>query len=152
MDIITLAPSPHERLIAEPIWRDELVFVCSRAHDLAIRKNVTINELAEYAAILPDMTTFTGRIVKGMFKEHGLPLKVSISTNYLEIIKILIGVGLGCSELPKTMVGDDVVVLDIRIEIDLARALGVIRHVNRTLSNAGEAFISLLRDTTDHQR
>ena len=43
MAIITLAPSPHERLIAEPIWRDELVFVCSRAHDLAIRKNVTIN-------------------------------------------------------------------------------------------------------------
>ena len=38
MAIITLAPSPHERLIAEPIWRDELVFVCSRAHDLAIRK------------------------------------------------------------------------------------------------------------------
>ena len=52
----------------------------------------------------------------------------------------------------KTMVGDDVVVLDISIEIDLARTLGVIRHVNRTLSNAGEAFISLLRDTTDHQR
>ena len=81
MAIITLAPSPHERLIAEPIWRDELVFVCSRAHDLAMRKNVTIKELAEYAAILPDMTTFTGRIVKGMFRNHGLPLKVSMSTN-----------------------------------------------------------------------
>ena len=49
------------------------------------------------------------------------------------------------------MVGDDVV-LDIRIEIDLARTLGVNRHVNRTLSNASEAFINLLRDTTDHPR
>ena len=152
MAIITLAPSPHERLIAEPIWRDELVFVCSRAHDLAIRKNVTINELAEYAAILPDMTTFTGRIVKGMFKDHDLPLEVSMSTNYLETIKMLIGVGLGWSVLPKTMLGDDVVVLDISIEIDLARTLGVIHHVNRTLSNAGEAFINLLREASDYQR
>lgn len=152
MAIITLAPSLHERLIAEPIWRDELVFVCSRAHDLAIRKNVTINELAEYAAILPDMTTFTGRIVQGMFKDHDLPLEVSMSTNYLETIKMLIGVGLGWSVLPKTMLGDDVVVLDISIEIDLARTLGVIHHVNRTLSNAGEAFIDLLREASDYQR
>ena len=152
MAIITLAPSLHERLIAEPIWRDELVFVCSRAHDLAIRKNVTINELAEYAAILPDLTTITGRIVHGMFKDRDLPLEVSMSTNYLETIKMLIGVGLGWSVLPKTMLGDDVVVLDISIEIDLARTLGVIHHVNRTLSNAGEAFIDLLREESDYQR
>ena len=152
MAIITLAPTTHERLIAEPIWRDELVFVCSRAHELAKRKNVTINELAEHAAILPDMTTFTGRIVKGMFMDHDLRLEVGMSTNYLETIKMLIGVGLGWSVLPKTMVGDDVVVLDIDIEIDMARTLGVIYHVNRTLSNAGEAFIELLRGDSDYQR
>jgi DNA-binding transcriptional LysR family regulator len=149
MAIITLAPLPHERLIAEPIWRDELVFVCSPVHDLAIRKNLSIKELSEYAAILPDMTTFTGRIVKGMFKDHDLPLEVSMSTNYLETIKMLIGVGLGWSVLPKTMVNDDVVVLDISVEIDLARTLGVIHHVNRTLSNAGEAFINVLREASD---
>ena len=152
MAIITLPPSLHERLIAEPIWRDELVFVCSWAHNLAIRKNVTINELAEYAAILSDRTTFTGRIVKGMFKDHDLPLEVSMSTNYLETIKMLIGVGLGWSVLPKTMLGDGVVVLDISIEIDLARTLGVIHHIDRTLSNAGEAFIDLLREASDYQR
>ena len=57
---------------------------------------------------------------------------------------MLIGVGLGWSVVPRTMVGGDVVVLDISIEIDLARTLDVIRHVNRTLSNAGEAFIKIL--------
>jgi DNA-binding transcriptional LysR family regulator len=136
-------------LIAEPIWRDQLVLVCSRVHDLAIRKNVSINELAEYEAILPDMTTFTGRIVKGMFKDHDLPLEVSISTNYLGTITMLIGVGLGWSVLPKTMLDDAVVVLDISVEIDLARASGVIHHVNRTLSNAGKVFINLLREGSD---
>jgi DNA-binding transcriptional LysR family regulator len=149
MAIITLPPSLHERLIAEPIWRDELVFVCSWAHDLAIRENVTINELAEYAAIRPDMTTFTGRIVKGMFKDHDLPVEVSMPTTYLGTIKMLIGVGPSWSVLPKTMLNDDVVVLDISVELDLARTLGVIHHVSRTLSNAGDAFINLLREASD---
>jgi DNA-binding transcriptional LysR family regulator len=84
--------------------------------------------------------------------DHDLRLEVGMSTNYLETIKMLIGVGLGWSVLPKTMVGDDVVVLDIDIEIDMARTLGVIYHVNRTLSNAGEAFIELLRGDSDYQR
>ncbi|MBO6555692.1 MAG: LysR family transcriptional regulator [Pseudomonadales bacterium] len=150
MAIITLAPVSHERLIAEPIWRDELVFVCSRSHELASRKNLGLSMLAEYAAILPDMTTFTGRIVKGMFEEHDLHLEIGMSTNYLETIKMLIGVGLGWSVLPTTMIDDDVAVLDI--EIDTARTLGVIHHVNRTLSNAGEAFIDLLRGDSDYQR
>ena len=67
---------------------------------------------------------------------------------------MLIVVGLGWSVLPKTMVGDDVVVLDIsiEIEIDLARTRGVIHNVKRTLSNASEDFIDLLREASDHQR
>lgn len=148
MAIITLAPVTHERLIAEPIWRDELVFVCANEHELSKRSEISPQELAEYAAILPDMTTFTGRIVKGIFADHDLSLKVGMSTNYLETIKMLIGVGLGWSVLPKTMIDDSVVVLDIDICIE--RTLGVIRHVNHTLSNAGEAFINRLRAGADY--
>lgn len=149
MAIITLAPDTHERLVAEPIWRDELVFVCAKAHELAGRQKLTIEELAGYAAILPDMTTFTGRIVKGMFEDHGHHLEVGMSTNYLETIKMLIGVGLGWSVLPKSMIEDDVVVLDLQGDVRISRTLGVIHHINRTLSNAGEAFIDLLRADAD---
>tara|TARA_B110000881_G_scaffold163861_1_gene146950 strand:- start:409 stop:597 length:189 start_codon:yes stop_codon:yes gene_type:complete len=62
---------------------------------------------------------------------------------------MLIGVGPSWSVLPKTMLNDDVVVLDISVELDLARTLGVIHHVSRTLSNAGDAFINLLREASD---
>ena len=84
-----------------------------------------------------------------MFKDHDLPLEVSMSTNYLETIKMLIGVGLGWNVLPKMMLDDHVVLLDISVEIDLSCTLGVIHHVNRTLSNAGEVFINLLREASD---
>lgn len=156
MAIITLAPVTHDRLIAEPIWRDELVFVCSKAHPLSRRSGVALAELADYAAILPDMTTFTGRIVKGMFSEHNLNLEIGMTTNYLETIKMLIGVGLGWSVLPKTMLDEDIVVLEMaehqnqKSGLGIERTLGVIHHVNRTLSNAGEAFIESLRANCDY--
>jgi len=148
MAIITLAPSVHDKLVAEPIWRDELVFVAARGHPLSEEQNIRVDDLAEYSAILPDMTTFTGRIVKGMFEERQLPLNIGMSTNYLETIKMLIGVGLGWSVLPRTMLDDEVVLLNIDQPIE--RTLGVIHHVNRTLSNAGRAFIETLRVESDY--
>jgi len=147
MAIITLAPSVHDKLVAEPIWRDELVFVAARGHPLSEEQNIRVDDLAEYSAILPDMTTFTGRIVEGMFEERQLPLNIGMSTNYLETIKMLIGVGLGWSVLPRTMLDDEVVLLNINQPIE--RTLGVIHHVNRTLSNAGRAFIETLRVESD---
>jgi DNA-binding transcriptional LysR family regulator len=148
MAIITLAPSVHEKLVAEPIWRDELVFVAASGHPLSEEQQISVDDLAEYSAILPDMTTFTGRIVKGMFEERQLPLNIGMSTNYLETIKMLIGVGLGWSVLPRTMLDDEVVLLNIEQPIE--RTLGVIHHVNRTLSNAGRAFIETLRAESDY--
>lgn len=148
MAIATLAPTSHERLVTEPVWRDELVFVTAKQHPLSQAGRLELADLAQYSAILPDMTTFTGRIVKGMFEEHDLPLTVGMSTNYLETIKMLIGVGLGWSVLPKTMTDEDIDLLDIAEPIE--RTLGVIHHVNRTLSNAGQAFIELLRADSDY--
>jgi len=148
MAIITLAPSVHEKLVAEPIWRDELVFVAASGHPLSEEQQISVDDLAEYSAILPDMTTFTVRIVKGMFEERQLPLNIGMSTNYLETIKMLIGVGLGWSVLPRTMLDDEVVLLNIEQPIE--RTLGVIHHVNRTLSNAGRAFIETLRAESDY--
>lgn len=148
MAIITLAPTAHERLVAAPVWRDELVFVCAPGHPLSRQQDITLASLAAYPAILPDMSTFTGRIVKSMFEDHGLRLQVGMSTNYLETIKMLIGVGLGWSVLPRTMADAEVTILDI--DTDIARTLGVIHHVNRTLSNAGHAFIEMLREKSDY--
>ena len=118
-------------------------------HPLSGERHLSLEQLAGYSAILPDMSTFTGRIVKGMFEDQGLKLQVGMSTNYLETIKMLIGVGLGWSVLPRTMVDDDVAVLDLH-NVPIARTLGVIHHVQRTLSNAGQAFIELLRKSANY--
>ena len=145
LGIVTLAPSTHERLTSIPIWRDELVFVCSKDHALVHQDTVYIENLPEYPAILPDMDTYTGRIVKELFTERGLVLNVSMSTNYLETIKMLISVGLGWSVLPISMLDDSFHTIDVP-DVSIERQLGVIHHVQRTLSNAGIAFLELLKN------
>lgn len=145
LGIITLAPSPHKRLASIPLWRDELVFVCSADHPVNQQGRLDIEQLSVYPAILPDMSTFTGRIVKELFIKHNLSLNVSMSTNYLETIKMLISVGLGWSVLPKTMLDDTLQVIDVP-GVTIERQLGVIHHVQRTLSNAGSAFLDLLQE------
>lgn len=145
LGIITMAPVVHERLQAIPIWQDELVFVCSSDHPLAKKDKVYLEQFPEFPAILPDMTTFTGRIVKRLFQDYGLSLNVSMSTNYLETIKMLVSVGLGWSVLPLSMLDDSYHVLNVP-NSNITRELGVIHHVQRTMSNAGAAFLALLKE------
>jgi len=144
LGIITLAPYPHERLTSIPVWRDDLVFMCAPDHPLADQGTISIEQLAAHPAVLPDMTTFTGRIVKGLFEKRGVNLKTVMSTNYLETIKMLASIGLGWSVLPKTMLDEHLVTLDVP-GVDIHRNLGIIHHKQRTLSNAAVAFIELLK-------
>jgi len=144
LGIITLAPTQHERLTSILLWVDELQFVCAPDHPLAASKEISLKELAQYPAILPDMSTFTGRIVKQLFEKASLTLNVSMSTNYLETIKMLIGVGLGWSVLPKSMLDSSLHILDLP-DVEIHRELGVIHHVQRTLSNAASAFLTLVK-------
>lgn len=146
LGIITLAPGQHERLNSINVWRDELVFMCSPDHPLAGAPAITLQALSAHPAILPDMSTFTGRIVKRLFDERRLSLDVNMSTNYLETIKMLVSIGLGWSVLPQTMLDETTVCLDIP-GVEIYRELGVIHHTQRTLSNAGKAFMDLIGAT-----
>ncbi len=148
LGVITLAPAGHDRLCSTPVWKDELVFVCARDHDLARVEAVDLEILAGHPAVLPDMSTFTGRIVKQLFQDRGLSLTTAMSTNYLETIKMLITVGLGWSVLPRTML--DPGICSLRVPgVSINRDLGVIHHIHRSLSNAGNAFIDLLKAAGD---
>ena len=52
--------------------------------------------------------------------------------------------------LPRSMLGDKTCVLDVP-DVTIERTLGVIHHVQRSVSNAGRAFIDLLLENTDFE-
>ncbi|VUD56619.1 HTH-type transcriptional regulator GltC [Thalassocella blandensis] len=145
--IITLAPKLEPPLTGKILWRDPLYFVCGIDHPLAQRqkKNVhtTLAQLSDTPAILPDLNTFTGRLVKECFDTAGLSLRLNMATNYLETIKMMVSVGLGWSVLPDTLIDEHMVKLNL-IDVKLERQLGVVQHQKRSLGNAARAFYAVL--------
>ncbi len=143
--IITLAPRIEQPIIARRIWEDPLEIVVAPDHPLALCSTVTLAELATHPSVFPGAHTFTHGIVRQLFKAHGLQPKVSMSTNYMETIKMMVSIGLAWSILPRTMLDESVKVLRVR-DLTLTRQLGCIWHSGRTLSNAAQALIDLLED------
>ncbi|WP_018274767.1 LysR family transcriptional regulator [Teredinibacter turnerae] len=145
--VVTLAPEPVAQLESRVIWPDPLDFVIAKTHDLASLDTVDLAKLSRVDAILPDLTTYTGRIVKEYFAQQQLELTLSMTTNYLETVKVMVSVGLGWSLLPRSMIDGNLHSLPVR-EVSLHRNLGVISHKKRSLSNAARAFYRLLCDKT----
>ncbi len=127
---------------------DRLCFVCAKDHPLAQRsraddKPLSLAELCEVNCILPGAKTFTRTLIGQRFEEAGLNLPVSMSTNYLETLKMMCGVGLGWSLLPEKMLDSELVALPVDTA-PIHRPLGYLVHNNRTPSNAARKMIEQL--------
>ncbi|GHC18467.1 transcriptional regulator [Kushneria pakistanensis] len=141
--LATLAPQTAKPIIATPLWMDQLHFVCAPDHPLAHQHALTLAELSHVDAVLPGEQTFTRAMVMSAFARKGLDVSVSMSTNYMETLKMMVSIGLGWSVLPETLLDGSV----HRLEVDhppIQRPLGYLFHENRTLSNAARAMIKLL--------
>ncbi len=140
--VITLALESHNSINSRKIWDDPLQFICANDHPLAKLDQPKLQDLAEYPIILPGLNTYTGRIVQNLFHQQGIPLKSTLSTNYLETISTMVEIGLGWSVLPETLIRDlHVMPFD---QVKIARELGYIHHTNRSLSNAAVEFLKLI--------
>ncbi len=146
--VVTLSPSPDPKLHCERLWRDPLAFIGAADHPLADQPHISLSQLSTLPAILPGLGTFTGRIVAERFARAGLPLRSAMATNYLETIGMLVGIGLGWSVLPATMIEPPLTRLDVDCEL-LGRDLGSVINPARTLSNPASAFIGALREFAD---
>ena len=139
--IVTLPPTPRERLSLTTIWHDPLVFVAAKDHALCHQKS-SLADLAEHSAVLPSTHTYTRGILESLLRNEGLALNVAMETNYLETLRMLVSTGLGWSLLPKTLIAADIHEIKIP-KVQLQRELGVVTHEKRSLSNAAQAMIRL---------
>lgn len=145
LGIVTLPTEPLPGLQAELIWDDPLAVVVSPEHPLARRKRVSLAELAGHPAVLPDEATYTHRIIKAELARHGVQPRVRLATNYLETLKMLVGIGLGWSVLPRSML--DATVRPLRIPgFAPKRSLGAVWHRKRTLSAPAQRLLAQLAD------
>lgn len=144
MGIVTLPLQPAKVLHTFEVWPDPLDIVVNQSHPLASQKIISPKLLAEHAAILPTRGTYTRQIFEQTMQKHKLELKVGLSTNYLETIKMMVSVGLGWSVLPRSMLSKELTTLNIK-DIKLERKLGFVWHSGHTLSNAANAMSEILK-------
>ncbi|MFW1676303.1 LysR family transcriptional regulator [Pontibacter sp. JAM-7] len=142
--LITLSPNPDINIQSEVIWEDQLSYVVAPDHPLSSATSLELAQLTAYPAILPSSNTFTRQLVEALFAKHDLSLTVSMSTNYLDTIRMMVSIGLGWSLLPESLITADLTVLPVNAT-PVKRPLGAIVHRNRTLSNAASKLLEILR-------
>lgn len=148
--IVTLSPGDEDNMITRPLWRDPLDFMVQRGHNLAGGGVLTLDDLSAHPAIIPGLNTYTGQIIKRLFDQQGLQLKVSMATNYLETIRMMASVGLGWTILPRSMADQSLERLDVESE-QIERTLGCVYHRDRSLSRAATAFMEALIQAADRE-
>lgn len=143
--VVTLPPTPIPQLQCELVWNDPLDIVVAPNHALADVRAGNIRTLLDHPAILPGPGTYTREIIlKALGAARG-KIRVDMTTNYLEVLKMLAAIGLGWTALPRTMIDDDLKVVQIKNMKTIQRSLGIVTHAKRTLSNAGDAIVRMIR-------
>ncbi|MDH5182987.1 MAG: LysR family transcriptional regulator [Gammaproteobacteria bacterium] len=144
--VVTLPSQTKPPLKSITLWEDELAIVVAPDHPLNFSQPLSVAELLRYDAIMPEQGTFTWEIVHKEFETEQRRIKVGLTSNYLETIKMLVSVGLGWSILPKSLLEHSELVILKLNNLQLSRNLGIVYHQNKTLSNAAQEFINILRN------
>lgn len=140
----TLSLEQDPRFQSYSIWHDQLHFVAAPEHPLAAKPHLQLADLTQHQAILPDLNTYTTKLVKNLFDQENLPLNINMVTNHLESIKMMLSIGLGWGVLPNRLIDHQVQRLNVK-HTALVRPLGIIHHKQRSLSNTAKAFIDLVK-------
>lgn len=143
--IVTLPLAPIAQLRCEPVWDDPLDVVVASNHPLARSGAIPLRALLEHPAILPGPGTYTREIILKALGASRSKIRVDMTTNYLEVLKMLASIGLGWTALPRTMIDEDLKVVQIKNMKTIQRTLGIVTHAKRTLSNAGDAVARMIR-------
>lgn len=146
--IVTLPLTPADALQTEVIWQDRLRPVVGPDHPLSKPAAVTVQELLTRPAVLPTRGTYTRSILERRVNQLQGKIHCTLSTDYLETLKMMVSIGLGWSLLPEILLDDHLKSLDIP-ELDLTRSLGIVTHRKRTLSNAARAMRAMLLSESD---
>jgi DNA-binding transcriptional LysR family regulator len=147
--IITLALEQDPRINSNQLWQDQLQFVAAPSHALAALENLRLADLSPYQAIMPDINTYTTQLIKALFDREQQPLDITMVTNHLDSIKMMLSIGLGWGVLPSSIIDHQLKVLDVS-HPPLTRSLGCIYHNQRSLTNAARAFLSHLQTPLPH--
>lgn len=141
--VVTLPFEESAKLDFTPVWNDQLMITCATQHPMCLQNTLSLADLMHYPAVLPSHGTFTRDAIELALSEVISELKISLETNYLETIKMMVSVGLGWSILPQSMIDGSLQTLSIP-GFESSRQLGIVMHNQRNPSRAVKAMLEII--------
>ncbi len=105
--LLTL-PIVAEDLQVVPALKEEMVLVTAPGHPLMRERPVPPKNLSRYPLITYESGSNTRRVLDEFFFEEQLPSRIAMETENVEIIKAMVGNGLGVSIIPFAAAAKDV--------------------------------------------
>jgi len=143
---IVSLPVKDARLLVDIIHKDDLVLVVPKAHPLAVRDQVKFSEILQYPLVLPKHGRQREQI-DDIFRANDVQPRVAMEVDSSELLKRLIGAGLGMGFLPRSNVRDDEhngLLKTIKVEgVRLSRELALVYRKDKTLTRAAHAFLEI---------
>lgn len=138
-----------------PVNWDELALVVAPNHALAKKTSVSVKELGGETFIAHNAPSpYRDKVIE-TFEKNRTPLNIAIELPSLEAIKRLVERGVGVALVPKLtaeseILGGRLVALSVN-EMKLERRLHIIYRKNSVLSQAGKAFLQLVKEMQKDQ-
>ena len=138
------------RLVVTPFLIDRMFLAIPPAHPWQQRtKPVALRELADQPFLLSRQGSGTRIVVEDLLRNKGVVLRQTMEMGTTEGVKQGIAAGLGISILSEHVIRTDLTAERIAVVplrgVDLKRTLYIVRHKDRSLSEAGKAFLKLLK-------
>ena len=104
--LLTL-PLAERDMEVVPVLREEMVVVTAPGHPLARLRSVDAPAIARFPLILYEAGSNSRRVQDRLFAEAAVPVKVAMETENVEIIKAMVGAGLGITLIPWAAIAKD---------------------------------------------
>ncbi|MPQ43222.1 selenium metabolism-associated LysR family transcriptional regulator [Clostridium tarantellae] len=139
-----------KEIIPEPIWKDELIFICSNEHKLSKLEYVTFEQLQEEKLIMREEGSGTRKIIESYLIGLGFKYNVDMELGNTEAILRVVESGLGISCVPFKCAKERInngSLKKINInDISIFRDLYFIYHKDKLISPNMKLFVDFIKE------
>jgi len=130
-------------LINVQAWKENLQVVAVRNHPLALKRSVTVAELARYPGILPKPYSAIRQSIDQLMTANAVTAEVAMEAIDFQTTRSMAVVGLGWAFLPISELDETLTRIDMR-DLNLGYSVALVRNPDRSMSRAAKAFVTSL--------
>lgn len=141
-------PVKHRDLVEEFLFERREALVCRPDHELATRKKIDLQKVAEYPLLALERGSTSRQLLDAAFAERGLRPQIAMELGGIEVMKRFVEIGLGVALVPQVAVEVEVergTLHAVAVRGLAARQVGLIEHRGRRRSPAATAFVEILQ-------